>query len=69
MRKQRQSTYLVEPIMVMHQCPWVALIDRSFFYATGILRAAMAIDRGLVVFWQEAGPGTAGTSRRRRHSR
>ena len=47
MRKHRQSTYLVEPIMSMYRCHWVALTDRSFFFTTRILRAVIAIDRGL----------------------
>ena len=33
--------------MSMYRCHWVALTDRSFFFTTSILRAVIAIDRGL----------------------
>ena len=37
-QKHRQSTCLVEPTVSMCRCPWVVLTDRSFLFATGVLR-------------------------------
>ena len=34
--------------MSMCRCPWVILTDRSFLFATGVLRPVTDVDRGLV---------------------
>ena len=34
--------------MSMCRCPWVILTDRSFLFATGVLRLVTDVDRGLV---------------------